>query len=38
MKLDEFAFLNQQLAGMLKAGIPLETALRSSLLSVIIWP
>lgn len=28
MKLDEFAFLNQQLAGMLKAGIPLEGALR----------
>lgn len=28
MKLDEFAFLNQQLAGMLKAGLPLETALR----------
>jgi len=28
MKLDEFAFLNQQLAGMLKSGIPLETALR----------
>ncbi len=27
MKLDEFAFLNQQLAGMLKAGIPLEAAL-----------
>src|SRR5271170_6692494 len=28
MKLDEFAFLNQQLAGMLKSGIPLEAALR----------
>ncbi len=28
MKWDEFAFLNQQLAGMLKTGIPLETALR----------
>ena len=28
MKLDEFAFLNQQMAGMLKSGIPLETALR----------
>ncbi len=28
MKLDEFAFLNQQLAGMLKSGIPLESALR----------
>jgi type II secretory pathway component PulF len=28
MKLDEFAFLNQQLAGMLASGIPLETALR----------
>src|SRR5271170_3511428 len=28
MNLDEFAFLNQQLAGMLKSGIPLETALR----------
>ena len=28
MKLDEFAFLNQQLAGMLKSGLPLETALR----------
>ncbi|HEY3864392.1 MAG TPA: type II secretion system F family protein [Verrucomicrobiae bacterium] len=28
MKLDEFAFLNQQLAGMLKAGLPLEAALR----------
>jgi type II secretory pathway component PulF len=27
MKLDEFAFFNQQLAGMLKAGIPLEGAL-----------
>src|SRR5580658_3726919 len=30
MKLDEFAFLNQQLAGMLKAGLPLETALRQT--------
>ena len=28
MRLDEFAFVNQQLAGMLKAGIPLEGALR----------
>ena len=28
MKLDEFAFVNQQLAGMLQAGIPLEGALR----------
>ncbi len=28
MNLDEFAFLNQQLAGMLRSGIPLETALR----------
>ncbi len=28
MKLDEFAFVNQQLAGMLKAGIPLEGGLR----------
>jgi type II secretory pathway component PulF len=28
MNYDEFAFLNQQLAGMLKAGIPLEPALR----------
>ena len=28
MKHDEFAFLNQQLAGMLKSGIPLEPALR----------
>jgi len=28
MKLDEFAFLNQQLAGMLKSGLPLEAALR----------
>lgn len=28
MKLDEFAFVNQQLAGMLKSGIPLESALR----------
>jgi type II secretory pathway component PulF len=28
MKYDEFAFLNQQLAGMLKSGIPLEPALR----------
>jgi type II secretory pathway component PulF len=28
MKLDEFAFVNQQLAGMVKAGIPLEGALR----------
>ena len=28
MKYDEFAFLNQQLAGMLKSGIPLEGALR----------
>lgn len=28
MKLDEFAFVNQQLAGMLRAGLPLEGALR----------
>ena len=28
MKADEFAFFNQQLAGMLKSGIPLEGALR----------
>ena len=28
MKWDEFAFVNQQLAGMLKTGIPLEGALR----------
>lgn len=28
MNLDEFAFLNQQLAGMLRAGIPLEGSLR----------
>ena len=28
MKLDEFAFVNQQLAGMLQSGIPLEGALR----------
>lgn len=28
MKLDEFAFVNQQLAGMLQCGIPLEGALR----------
>ena len=28
MKLDEFSFLNQQLAGMLASGTPLETALR----------
>ena len=28
MKLDEFAFVNQQLAGMLKSGQPLEGALR----------
>ncbi len=28
MKFDEFAFLNQQLAGMLRAGIPLEGGLR----------
>ncbi len=28
MKLDELAFFNQQLAGMLKAGIPLEGSLR----------
>src|ERR1043165_5908244 len=28
MKLDEFAFLNQQLAGMLREGIPLEGSLR----------
>lgn len=28
MKLDEFAFLNQQLAGMLRGGIPLEGALK----------
>jgi type II secretory pathway component PulF len=28
MNLDEFAFLNRQLAGMLQAGIPLEGALR----------
>jgi type II secretory pathway component PulF len=27
MNLDEFAFLNQQLAGMLKSGVPLEAAL-----------
>ena len=30
MKLDEFAFLNQQLAGMLKSGLPLEMALRQT--------
>lgn len=30
MKLDEFAYLNQQLAGMLRAGIPLEGALRQT--------
>jgi type II secretory pathway component PulF len=28
MKLDEFAFVNQQLAGMLQCGVPLEGALR----------
>ena len=28
MKLDEFAFVNQQLAGMLRSGLPLEGALR----------
>lgn len=28
MKLDEFSFVNQQLAGMLKSGIPLEGALK----------
>ena len=28
MKLDEFAFVNLQLAGMLKCGIPLEGALK----------
>lgn len=28
MKLDEFAFVNQQLAGMLRSGIPLEGALQ----------
>lgn len=28
MKLDEFAFFNQQLAGMLRSGIPLEGALK----------
>ncbi|NBV21967.1 MAG: hypothetical protein EBS05_08610 [Proteobacteria bacterium] len=28
MRLDEFAFVNQQLAGMLKSGLPLEGALR----------
>jgi type II secretory pathway component PulF len=28
MKLDEFSFVNQQLAGMVQAGIPLEGALR----------
>ena len=28
MKLDEFAFANRQLAGMLKSGIPLESGLR----------
>jgi type II secretory pathway component PulF len=28
MKLDELAYVNQQLAGMLRAGIPLESALR----------
>src|SRR5438552_2357196 len=28
MNYDEFAFINQQLAGMLKAGIPLEGALK----------
>jgi general secretion pathway protein F len=30
MNYDEFAFLNQQLAGMLKSGIPLESALRQT--------
>jgi len=28
MNLDEFAFFNQQLAGMLQSGIPLEAAQR----------
>lgn len=28
MKLDEFAFVNQQLAGMLQSGVPIEGALR----------
>jgi type II secretory pathway component PulF len=28
MNLDEFPFVNQQLAGMLKSGIPLEGALK----------
>ena len=30
MKLDEFAFVNQQLAGMLRCGVPLEGALRQT--------
>ena len=30
MKLDEFAFVNHQLAGMIRAGIPLEGALRQT--------
>ena len=34
VKYDELAFLNQQLAGMLKAGIPLEAALRQLCLSM----
>jgi general secretion pathway protein F len=34
VKYDELAFLNQQLAGMLKSGIPLEPALRQLCLSL----
>jgi general secretion pathway protein F len=34
VKYDELAFLNQQLAGMLKSGIPLEAALRQLCLSM----
>lgn len=34
MKLDEFAFVNQQLAGMLQSGIPLEGALRQLCLTM----
>jgi len=32
MKLDEFAFFNQQLSAMLRDGIPLESALANSAL------
>lgn len=34
MKLDEFAFVNQQLAGMVRSGIPLEGSLRKLCISM----